>query len=193
MLACHLQMDADPVPDPAYHFDADPDADTDPNFYLMRMRIQVIKMMRIHADPDPQHCWLETLPLGRGSWVRVAGWAPCPTAAHAWEGTPRKPRTRSGSEIKYTIKRLKRGIIVVFSFYERYSTLFHLPQIPLSRRMLGSNPGQLRLRDWLSDALTTRLDLIHTRIDLIHQMITAEDLDSGINLKSFGSWVYYDQ
>jgi hypothetical protein len=32
-LACHLQIDADPVPDPAYHFDADP-----------------------HSDPDPQHC-----------------------------------------------------------------------------------------------------------------------------------------
>ncbi len=33
--------------------------DADPDFYLMRMRIrmriQVTKMMRIFADPDPQH------------------------------------------------------------------------------------------------------------------------------------------
>jgi hypothetical protein len=43
ILACHLQIDEDldPVPDPAYHFDADLD------FYLMRMRIQVTKMIRI--------------------------------------------------------------------------------------------------------------------------------------------------
>jgi hypothetical protein len=52
-LACHLQtvVDPDPATDPAYHFDADPH----PNFYLMRMRIKVTKMMRIHLDPDPQH------------------------------------------------------------------------------------------------------------------------------------------
>jgi hypothetical protein len=49
ILACHLQIDADP--DPAHHFDAGPD----PDFYLMRIRIRVPKTMQIHADPDPQH------------------------------------------------------------------------------------------------------------------------------------------
>ncbi len=34
------------------------------------------------------------------------------------------------------------------------------PQIPLCRMMLGSNQELLRLRQWQSDALTTRLDPI---------------------------------
>jgi hypothetical protein len=55
-LACHLQIDVDPNPDPAYHFDADPDpdyrfdSDPDPTFHLMR-----------NPDLDPQHCSPDTL------------------------------------------------------------------------------------------------------------------------------------
>jgi hypothetical protein len=39
ILACHLQIVADPDPDPAYHFDADPD--TDPAYHF-------------DADPNPE-------------------------------------------------------------------------------------------------------------------------------------------
>ncbi len=42
ILTCHLQIDAAPDPDPAYHCDADPDPD--PTF-------------QFDADPDLQHWW----------------------------------------------------------------------------------------------------------------------------------------
>jgi hypothetical protein len=45
-----MNADPDPVPDPAYKFDADPD------FYLMRMRIQVTKMVRIRNTAQYRKC-----------------------------------------------------------------------------------------------------------------------------------------
>jgi hypothetical protein len=49
ILACHLQIDSDPVPDQAYHFDADRIFifDADPDFQFMHMRIRVPKIIRI--------------------------------------------------------------------------------------------------------------------------------------------------
>jgi hypothetical protein len=58
-------------------------------------------------------------------------------------------------------RNFNREIFLDFFPYVLYSTMLHLPPIRLRRRMLGSNPGLLLLWHWQSEALTTRLDLIH--------------------------------
>ncbi len=54
ILACHLQIDPDPVlADPAHNFDVD----RDPDFYSMRiwMRIQVTKIIRIRIHNTAEY------------------------------------------------------------------------------------------------------------------------------------------
>jgi len=109
-----MQIDADPVPDIAYYFNADPDADPDPEFYLtqIRMRIQVTKMMWIHADPDPQHCfyprasYLQTevmlcvvYPRRRTNGWRWCSWRPKPGASPGSSSVQRNHRKCSSSAL----------------------------------------------------------------------------------------------
>ncbi len=57
-------------------------------------------------------------------------------------------------------------IVEFFSSTLLNTAMSNAPHITLCRRILGSNPEQLPLQHWLSDALTTRLDLIYAGLDL---------------------------
>jgi hypothetical protein len=86
-----------------------------------------------------------------------------------WSGWPRYVFSRflyTGSTMLQQRIIFKGGFLWIFSFYVRHCFICHPSDSTV--RMLGSNPGQLRLRHWQSVALTTMLDLIHNRLDLIH-------------------------
>ncbi len=79
---------------------------------------------------------------------------------------------KTGNSLFFT-RFLKEDFFGFFQYFIQHC-FFCRPSDPLCRRMLGSNPRLLRLRHWLSDALTTRigiitlLGLIHNRLGLIH-------------------------
>ncbi len=117
--------------------------------------------IRPDPDPDPQH-WSIMVNFhapGCGSAF--------PIRIRIHESQTNADLCGSGST---TLIRIEKNYLFFTGFFLVFFlflwTIFNTasyasPQIPLCRRMLGSNQGQLRLRHWLSDALITRPDLIH--------------------------------
>jgi hypothetical protein len=103
-------------------------------------------------------CFFVEGPSGEGGGI-VA------TPIHRKKRFPSFPSLAGMSITKLPLGR--NNAFVQGGFSRFYNTLFNTAssaasQIPLWRRKgMGSNPGQLRLRHWLSDALITGIELIH--------------------------------
>ncbi len=68
-------------------------------------------------------------------------------------------------------RKFKKGGLFLFFLYFIQLCFICRPSDSTVSEDAGIEPqGQLRLWRWLSDVLTTGLDLIHTRLDPIHEL-----------------------